>query len=346
MPKCCPNCFNDIGLKEFITYKGSNGVCTYCRSERVHCIEPNTIKHLFEFFSYCIDLIPQSENSEGSTYAQLIQEHFQIYNNKIINLEHITRDILGDEYTKSQFRLRHDPSKSIELWSEFKDELKFNNRFFPKNSLYSSIFNKITATDRIFTELLVQLAKPVYVGHEFFRARISEDKITAEGMKMPPPGAASGGRANPVGISYLYLASNLKTCISEVRPSNSSKIRVSKFNLLKDLRILDLSSPRRDISVTTFEGDQVEQILNCVNLLEALSNELSKPILPNKSTIDYLPTQFLCEFIKSVGEFDGIIFNSSFGCGLNYVFYVQDHFSIEEPELYNVIKTEHDYIKI
>lgn len=346
MPKCCPNCFNDIGLKEFITNKGVNGVCTYCRSERIHCIDPDSVKHLFEFFSYCIELIPPTESTQGSTYAQLIQKHFYIYDDKVINLEYITRDILGDEYTKAQFRLKHDPSKNIELWSEFKNELKFKNRFFPKNSLYSSLFNNITATDRTFTDLLGQLAKPIYSGEEFFRARISEKELKVEGMKMPPIGTASSGRANPVGISYLYLASNLETCIAEVRPSNSSKIRVAKFSLQKDLRVLDLSSPRKDISVTTFEGDQVEQILNYVNLLETLSDELSKPILPDKSTIDYLPTQFLCEFIKSVGEFDGIIFNSSFGHGLNYVFYSQEHFAIDEPELYNVTRTMHEFVKI
>jgi len=301
---------------------------------------------LFEFFSYCI--IQSSTADKGEKYSTLVQQNFYVFNMTIKNIDTLTKDILGEEFITGNFELKFNPSQHSSLWDEFKEELRYQNRFFPKNSLYSSLFKSYVENeiDVNFSELLGQLTKPIYADREFFRARISDVELTADDLKMPPRGLASGGRANPVGISYLYLASNLETCIAEVRPNNSSDIRISKFRLLKDLNVLDLTSPRSGISATVFEGDDVEAILNYVNLLETLAFELSKPILPNKSNIDYLPTQFLCEFIKSLGSYDGIIFNSSFGHGINYVFFSQDYFSIYDPETFNITKTSHEFKKV
>lgn len=345
MPLCCPNCFNDIGLKEYITLNGKNDVCSYCGSARVHCIEPGNIRQLFEFFSYGIQRITDGEI--GYTYSDLIQNNFSVFSNIVKNAHDLTNDILGEDFIQPIFRLNFDPSKHSSLWNEFKDELKYTNRFFPTNSLYSSLFTGFhkNEIDGNFSALLGQLTKPIYSKNVFYRARISDNDLNVDDMKMPPKGLSSGGRANPVGISYLYLASNLETCIAEVRPSNSSRIQISKFTLTKDMNVLDLTSPRCDISATVFEGDEIEDILNYVNLLETLSLELSKPILPDKSIIDYIPTQFLCEFIKSVGSYDGIIFNSSFGHGVNFVFFSQENFIINNPESYSVTKTSHEYIK-
>ncbi|MCR9002729.1 RES family NAD+ phosphorylase [Rahnella perminowiae] len=303
---------------------------------------PDEVSHLLEFFTYCLEEV----SSKGESYISLIQEHFHFFEEGIKNKESLIDDILGAGFSKKQFKLRFYALRHTSLWSEFTNELKYVNRFFPKNSMYSSLFNNIDQTDGDFSELLGQLTKPVTKNEIFYRARISEGKLKSSEMKMPPKGIATSGRANPIGISYLYLAENIDTCIAEVRPSKSSCVRVSEFKLLKDLRVLDLSAPRKDTTVTSFEGDQAEDILNYVNLLETLSYELSKPVLPDKSNIDYLPTQFLCEFIKSVGKFDGIIFKSSFGYGNNYVFYSDDSFLVSKPVLYNVISTKHEIIKV
>ncbi|MFP2421919.1 RES domain-containing protein [Pseudescherichia vulneris] len=346
MPFCCPNCFYDIGLKEFIIKEGENGVCSYCNSDRVHCVTPSKVKNLFEFFSYCIEQCSPGE--QGHSYDEIIQDNFFLFNESVVNISVLIRDILGEEYTLEKFKLKFNPAQRTNLWDEFKDELRYQNRFFPKSSLYSSLFTSFhdKEVDGNFSELLGQLTKPVYLGKEFFRARISDTILSSVDLKMPPKGMASGGRANPIGISYLYLASNIETCISEVRPSNSSKIRISKFTLAKDVVVLDLTSPRKAISATVFEGDEVEDILNYTDLFETLSFELSKPILPDKSNIDYIPTQFLCEFIKSLGIYDGIIFNSSFGHGVNFVFFSQEYFTVHEPELYNITKTHHEFNKV
>ncbi|NOR46011.1 MAG: RES domain-containing protein [Candidatus Delongbacteria bacterium] len=57
--------------------------------------------------------------------------------------------------------------------------------------------------------------------------------------------------------------------------------------------------------------------------LNELSNELSRPVNPNDINLEYLPSQYLCEFIKQVG-YDGIIYKSSLSKGSNYVIF-NDH---------------------
>ncbi|WP_255309226.1 RES domain-containing protein [Gilliamella sp. WF3-4] len=80
-------------------------------------------------------------------------------------------------------------------------------------------------------------------------------------MGSPPKGTSSAGRANPIGISYLYLANNLETCISEVRPNNASSIYVSKFNInCEDMNILDLTNPKKDTSIMAFEADALGHV--------------------------------------------------------------------------------------
>ena len=165
-------------------------------------------------------------------------------------------------------------------------------------------------------------------------------------MGCPPCEIVTGGRANPLGIPYLYVADSLITCISEVRPSNSSGVYVAQITPVRELSVLDLTTPRIHCSASAFGEEQLSAVLGFLGLLELFSDELSKPIRPENSNLDYIPTQFLCEFIKSEAKFDGIVFNSSFGQGKNYVFFDGDSLTPAAPIKYIVNKTVHEYEQI
>jgi hypothetical protein len=53
---------------------------------------------------------------------------------------------------------------------------------------------------------------------------------------------APEGRANPKGISYLYLATSKETAMSEVRPWVGSRISVGQFKTNRDLKVIDCLS--------------------------------------------------------------------------------------------------------
>jgi hypothetical protein len=53
-----------------------------------------------------------------------------------------------------------------------------------------------------------------------------------------------------------------------------------------------------------------------IEFLERLGRELTTPVLPNAAAIDYIPSQYLCEFIKKCG-YQGVVYSSSVSDGVN-----------------------------
>lgn len=72
-----------------------------------------------------------------------------------------------------------------------------------------------------------------------------------------------------------------------------------------------------------------------VPFLERLGSELTRPVLPRSAAIDYLPSQYLCEFIKKIG-YDGVIYRSSVSDGINCRTFSPARAVANDVELYDV----------
>lgn len=341
MARCCIRCFTDSVLIEAAS-KGAVGNCTYCEALRVPTVSAGTLFSAVELILYSLDVHP-----DGEELFVLLETKFGIISPAAIkDKRRLALEIFGEDIASQKYVFKFDVARYSSQWVDFKEELKHKNRFFPKNTLISQVLSP-SVNDLgfgVFLALLEQLKSTIDKGDVLFRARISEVPLLANKMGSPPAMIASGGRANPVGIPYLYLAENLDTCIAEVRPSNASVIYVSEFHAFKELTFLDLTSPRCDSSVLKFEEQQLESVLCFLDLLERFSLELSMPVLPDKSHIEYIPTQYLCEFVKSVANFDGIVFKSSFDQGRNYVVFDNASFVAEDPLSGRVVKTMHEFL--
>jgi hypothetical protein len=341
MAKCCIHCFNDSVLIE-VASRGEVANCSFCGAVRVPTISSDTLFSSVELILYGLEV---SEGGEDLT--SLLYNQFGLLNPAVVkDAQRLVREIFGEEIADLKYVFKFDVSLYSSQWLSFKEELKHKNRFFPRSALISQVLNPSSSNSSfgVFLALLEQLKAPFESGELLYRARISESALTAEKMGAPPPMVASGGRANPIGIPYLYLAQNLDTCVAEVRPNNASSIYVSEFVAVRDLNLLSLTDPRCDCSVLKFEEQQMQDVLCFLDLLERFSLELSKPILPDKSHIEYIPTQYMCEFVKSVANYDGIVFNSSFGQGRNYVIFDSDTFLAKEPYRGQVVSTRHDFL--
>ena len=340
MANCCTNCFHDIAIVEFICSNHSNGRCGHCRTDNTQTIQPEELSQFFEPFLGLVE-----EDEHGETLSTILQNLFNIFNSNVLNPQNLLREILGDDYVNKRYRLNQDFQIHANQWEEFKKEIKFNNRFFPQNTIYSSLFDiREGNADADFFQIIEQLKVDYNLGESFYRARIHDGPLDSSKMGKPPEGNASAGRANPIGISYLYLAENEKTCVAEVRPNYTSTVFISSFVLNKNVHLIDLTSPRKKLSICSFDEGRFNNVISILNLLETLSKELSKPVKPESSGIDYIPTQFLCEFLKSFSKCDGIIFESSFGGGKNYVFYDDSLFSIQEPIPNRITEISHSFI--
>ncbi|MCL4559793.1 MAG: RES family NAD+ phosphorylase [Chloroflexi bacterium] len=177
-------------------------------------------------------------------------------------------------------------------WLEFADEIKFGNRFFPQNS------KVLRVIDEIFDKHFGTLG----TGTKLYRARLIElsdmniqDEVLSgfseKGSMSPDTQIATAQRASPEKISYLYVAQDEYTALSETRPGIFSFISLAELESVDELRILDIWF---DINVTDMSSD-----------FSQLATSFSAVIAEKEKEIDYLPIQYVAEYIKNKGA-DGI----------------------------------------
>lgn len=213
-------------------------------------------------------------------------------------------------------------------WERFMSSIKNINRFHSKH---------------INLELLEELFKSpsmqLHIKKEdklLYRARICEDKVLSKDQMGPPLAKiATAGRANSAGISCLYLASDITTTLHEIRARDLDYVSVATFVVDKDLKIVDLSNLDKisPLSVGSFD---FEWFAINMTILKKISNEIAKPLRRQDSELDYLPAQYISDFVKSLG-FDGICYRSTLNNeGLNYAFFDHKKFKCIDVQLYHI----------
>lgn len=309
--KCCSNCFGDRGLKQEIRFRSDEtGRCSYCASKDQSLVKPT---ELSEFFGILTNTYRPS--NKGKTLAKWLKEDWALFD--AMDIAHTTElleAILNDSeiVRKTFLPTEINETDSLEQWKRFREELMYENRFFPKNFPEEK------------KERLKSWLENLIIGSEempsiWYRARIQKENRDYELSEMGAPERrrAKHGRANPAGIPYLYLGSTPTTVVSEVRPHPGQVLSVAENTLPNDLKIIDLRNPRKLVS--PFQLGDEEDIVRLradIPFLEQLGKELKTPVLPTAAAIDYLPSQYLCELIKNSG-YDGVIYDSSVSDGIN-----------------------------
>jgi hypothetical protein len=199
-------------------------------------------------------------------------------------------------------------SDGLERWEKLRTELMHENRYFPAAQL-----------DKDRLKALFSLLHADEMLPDWYRARlqIGDTLFNLDEMGAPPRRVAGHGRANPAGIPYLYLGSTPETALAEIRPHTGEKACVAKFIIPPGLILLDLRNPRGLVSPFELgDEDQIGLLRSDIDFLERLGEELTRPIMPQGALIDYVPSQYLCEFIKKCG-YAGVIYRSSVSNGIN-----------------------------
>jgi len=350
---CCINCFKDQWLKNKIKDSGHRGNCTYCQSRKIKCVTP---EKLFDFFDPIFNLY-QSDGyasimssfscggDEGvfelllesdddadeydETLAELIQEDWNIFDDRLSIAQ--SNKLLDDirslrTYRKASKAWERHYSESLnagDYWSQFTNYIKKNgikniNKFYPETEHFTvfSEFTNISSLHKFIGDNLSKLETKIEAGSTYFRARIGD--LNIKDMGAPPSDKALVGRANPKGVSYLYLSDSEKTTIGEVRPWRTARMTVAEFVIERALNVIDLSKLPQLYSPFIYEN--LYEAISGLTLIQSLVDDMSKPISPKQSEIDYLSTQYLSDLIKQM-DYSGFIFNSSLGNGKNLVIF-------------------------
>ncbi|WP_157361010.1 RES family NAD+ phosphorylase [Arthrobacter sp. EPSL27] len=186
------------------------------------------------------------------------------------------------------------------VWDDFANDLVKRNRFFPSGAIDPLVLEHVIGRS----------LRRIHAGTRFYRGRISPDgsAIPRGKMGMPPAIWATGGRANPPGIPHLYLAFHEDTCIAEIRPSTHSTLTLAAFETTDEVTFLDLSAIQ-PLNPFGLEDDEFSQLYS-YKLLKRLGLELSKPVRRSDNGVEYAASQYICEFVKSIG-IEGIKYASS-----------------------------------
>jgi hypothetical protein len=172
--------------------------------------------------------------------------------------------------------------------------------------------------------------RPIFNGEE--ETDDKEPSPHSKDRMVPPPYMASEGRANPKGMPYLYLAADKETAMSEVRPWIGSKVSVGQFQIKKDLKLIDCfeNDDEKLIYVKEPDNEKKEQVV-----WSDIDRAFSEPVIPTDNQADYVPTQIISELFKNNG-YDGVIYKSMLGKGLNFALFDIQVAKIVNCSLYEV----------
>lgn len=356
--QCCEKCFKDTVLKGIIRGRNTRGKCDFCHSEDVYVYDfDGNDKNLKENFESLLDIYtPVNEmdinypKEKVDLLKNILCSKWDIFNLSPDGIYRFLISLLQERYNE-QSKLFDNPvgiSESIDeeylkkysilgvyQWEDFVQEIKEKNRF------HTNIINK-----DILRSFLISTCKTYRAGTTFYRARIWNDRrgFDKRNMGAPPALKASAGRANPEGISCLYLADSVDTTLHETRAGVYDYATVATFRLLKDIEVVNLTVIDK---ISPFQNPDGCGTL-AINLphLRKISYEISKPLRRQDSPLDYLPTQYISDFIKSEG-FAGIEYKSTM-CkkGVNFAIFDEKLFECISTESYDIDSLTYGYSMI
>lgn len=334
---CCSRCFADRFLRAYCTQKSETvESCSFCGTENTDVLEP---EYLSDTFQILLDFYKTSNSGSAIFLHEQIQKDWYIFSDLVTDEKQsqlLGKICSGRVSLEEKYIPRIEQiTDRIEQWNEFREELKHVNRYFPK---------KVPANDTLEVLVGSLILREEEEPNDIFRARINKKgkEFTIEEMGRPPVDKALNGRANPLGISYLYAASDTSTAILEVQPYKGEEVTVARIQINGTIIIADLRDPKRTVSPFELDEDGLGALYSEMPYLVTLGEELSKPIIPMEADLEYLPSQYLCEFIKSVG-FEGVLYKSSLASGYNIALFEDTKLDFVEKREYVVVENNIRY---
>lgn len=279
---------------------------------------------------------------DGEPLSQSLINDWQVFAD-VASLAQVL-SLMGEPFQPDDLvKYKDEYQNYLQAWEDVKTEVKNNTRFFCH---MDSIADVLDDFDIDKDSLML------FKDDKFFRARVhhkEEPAFRKEDMGCPPtPELATPGRANPNGIRYLYLCCDDKTPFYEVRPYYLDRVDIGEFLILEDnVKIVDFTEKVNLFKVFYDDGeDTFKQKVKRRVLFDAISNDLSKPLRSFDTELEYVPTQYICEYFKDSGA-DGIKFKSSVRAnGKNLVLFYPEKAECVKVHPYEVNQLSIDSVEV
>lgn len=349
--RVCFQCVGEEYLATKVRTEGAQGKCDYCGDLSASFSIAEMAKLIKEAFaSHYVRTSDQPNNMEYSMLRDRESDYewnrdgeqvvYAIMNAADIP-EPAARDIqsvLEDEYSDfeadkigeetefssgSHYTQRGpDPSQWMIEWRTFDESLRSEARFFSKSAEkhLASIFDQFESLETADGQPIILNAGPNTNLRELFRARVFQDDRSLEAalerpdrhLGPPPSRLANAGRMNARGISVFYGANSAAIALAEVRPPVGSRVAVARFEIIRPVRLLDLTALDGVITRgSIFDAGYAGQLERSA-FLRTLSQRLARPVMPDDEAFAYLATQAVADYLSTDSEkrLDGIIYPS------------------------------------
>lgn len=343
----CANCIGDSILKEEIRSLNRQRLCSYCNERELAVSIESLADRVDEVYMQVVQFgdeyptsVPDSDSpiwrNDGVLPSEIVQELTECDTNDIAtDLVSVLSE--GEAYSviKDGDTAWYDDTSEIytikiprdpvfrETWDSFKNTVKHSRRFFNEEAtaLLTEILGPIISGAWPPDQAAVRVIGPTDPARFIFRGRQANDaasqlKIHSSPIRelsAPPRHLNVAGRMNAAGIGAFYGSFDKKTCIAELRSPVGGEAVIGKFELLRPIRILDLTTLESAwASVSYFQPDFLTKYAYG-EFVRGFHSEIKKPIIPGRETLEYLPTQFVCEYLWAHAKprFDGLIYGSS-----------------------------------
>lgn len=363
----CNECFRDRQVRAIIesnasTSGRSKGVCPICSKKSVFLYDTDQDSVLTDFFNDLISIYtPVSLMPAGYSPADVhmiadeLKNEWNIFSESVESgkIYEIVKALSPALYTDSHelfdspvgipekydsIYLENHSILSSNKWEDFVNSIKHENRFHTKYINHEKL-----------STYLSYLRKDYKSGISMFRGRLryTDKKFKPKEMGAPPSSYAREGRANSAGISRLYLADSEQTCIHEIRSGAFDVIDIGRFRLQEDISVIDFKlisqfSPFND------DFDFLEYLIN-KPILKKIDQEMGRALRSSDDPLDYVPTQYLCDFIKTLEyekgkSFEGVEYSSTLNKGgYNLAVFYPNLFKCTVVKTHKIQKLSYDH---
>lgn len=335
----CHQCIGDEYLKNEIKSEGARAECSYCGKKNLKAL---SLEWLTDKIHWAIEQhfqpgyvnIPYGWEPDGLPINELIQEMAEVEEGiaddvlESLDLQYGSspRDCYDyDPYGDESYYVPSAPDdwEYRESWQFFCEEVTKRARFFSSTAegILDEIFGDLVSFKRRNGDPVIRQIGPGTDYEVIFRARIAPTKseleqiikAPVEQLAAPPSTLAKNGRMNAAGISVFYGADSVKTCIAEVRPPVGCRVVVGKFQVIRELQLLDLDVLSKVYASGSIFEPGFGQREGQAAFFKELARNLTMPVLPGNEVFDYLPTQVVAEYLaeKIDPPLDGIVFHST-----------------------------------
>ena len=359
----CSECFKDSQIRDIINSQKKRGKCEVCGLNNVFIYDTLKDNYLDGFFDDLISiytvrsLLPDDyPASDVHMLSDELKNEWNIFNDSLSSstIHNITVAISPRLYKENPelfdspigVKEKYDKEELYDLsimkdktWNDFVESIKHKNRFH----------TQIIDLKKLET-YLSYLCKNYSKGTLLYRGRLCSDSkgYAKRFMGAPPVECAKEGRANSVGISRLYVADCEKTCIHEIRAGALDRISIGTFKLKSDIAVIDFKQISTFSPFSSEDFNFLEYLIN-KPILKKIDEEMSKNVRANDNSLDYVPTQFLCDFIATMTyrkdeKFQGVEYSSTlYSKGYNLAIFNPDLFVCTDVKTYQINNLEYDY---